>query len=461
MDAVDFEARDAIPHSGWPITRAQLEPYYDRAQELMGLGPNEYDVSAWAQREESLLPDSELLKTVIFQFGGQAAFVEEIPQQLEKEETVRILTHSHVRSLETHDSGKAVSIAYVTTLGGDTLQVRANTFVLALGGIENARLLLLSQGQGSTGLGNEHDLVGRYFMEHPHFMSGVFWPSDSSFFDQHDLYFPHLRRETTIQGKLALREEVIRREQLRNFCVSLNPTSDPSDRVYRSPSWDAHRVFRSHVCKGYLPDRPMRDLWTMLTHGGPLLRHILSQKVAEVSRRMGRLPSPNVAYQLHYFSEQAPNPSSRVRLSPSQVDDFGQPTAEVDLQFSSDDISDVLRGQEFIKQEVERHGLGTLELEEYDQLPPPGIKGGFHHMGTTRMHRSPRRGVVNPNGRIHSLSNLYVAGSSVFPTGGYANPTLTICALTIRLADHLKSKGRKPVAMGEAAPQRERGPADV
>lgn len=461
MDPIDFEARDEIPHSGWPLTRTQLEPYYERAQELMGLGPNEYDTSAWAPREETLLPDSDLLQTVIFQFGGQAAFVEEIPQRLEKEDTVRILTHSHVRSLEANGSGRAVSTAHVTTLGGHTLQIQANTFVLALGGIENARLLLLSTGRGSTGLGNEHDLVGRYFMEHPHFMSGVLWPSDPSLFDQHDLYFPHLRNETTIQGKLALREEVIRREQLRNFCVSLNPTSNPHDHVYRSPSWDAHRVFRSHLCKGYLPDRPLRDVWTMLSHGGPLLRHILSQKAAEVSRWMGRPPSPDVAYQLHYFSEQAPNPRSRVRLSTSQVDPFGRPTAELDLQFSADDISDVLRGQEFIKQEVERHGLGTLELEEYDQLPPPGIKGGFHHMGTTRMHRSPGRGVVNPDGRIHSVSNLYVAGSSVFPTGGYANPTLTICALTIRLADHLKSTKSEPITIGTAEPQTDRNPADT
>jgi len=438
LDPIDFEEREEIPHSGWPFTRRQLDPYYERAQRLLRLGPYEYAVEEWASRDETVLGKADPLQTVIFQFGGREPFAEEYPDELAASETTTILYHSHVRSLSTYESGRAVSTADVVTPNGSEFRVEANVFVLALGGIENARLLLLSKDQCPDGLGNEHDLVGRYFMEHPHFMSGLFWPSDPSLFDQDDLYFTNLRRNTTIQGKLALREDVLRREQLRNFCISLWPTADPYDKVYRSPAYDAVRMFKSTLRNGYLPDRPLRRGWTILRHGRRLVRHLAS-RVARKVRQAVDAPNSAVAYRLHHFSEQAPNPRSRVRLADDKLDPFGQPCAELDLQFTDDDIRDVLRGQEIIKEEVERKGLGRIEMEDYDQVPPPGIKGGFHHMGTTRMHSSPRQGVVDANSRVHSVENLYVTGSSVFPTSGYANPTLTICALAVRLADHLTS----------------------
>lgn len=439
MDTIDFEARDEIPYSGWPITRAQLDPYYERAQNLLHLGSNEYDATSWASPDELILPESEVLKTVVFQFGGRTPFSKIYPRDLANDLRTTILTHAHATSLLTHPGGTAVSGVQGTTINGRAFTVQANTVVLALGGIENARLLLLSNDRFGGGLGNEHDRVGRFFMEHPHFMSGVFWPSDPAIFEKDDFYYTQLRRDTTIQGKLALREEVLRREKLRNFCISLNPTWDPEDHVYLSPAYDAARVLRSTLRNGYLPDRPFQTIGSILRHPGRLGRHFWSRAVERVRKWRGGSRSP-VAYHLHYFSEQAPNPSSRVRLSRSKTDPFGWPCAELDLQYTADDIQDVLRGQELLKNQIERAGIGVFEGEDYDRLPPSGIKGGFHHMGTTRMHRDQRQGVVDANCRVHGLDNLYVAGSSVFTTGGYANPTLTICALSIRLADHLKAK---------------------
>jgi choline dehydrogenase-like flavoprotein len=450
MDAIDFEAREEIPHSGWPFGLDHLTPYYDRAQRLLQLGPSNYDASFWAPDEDLLLPESDLLQTVVFQFGNRRTFAEEYPAELADSETVTILTHAHVHSLSTLESGRSVSAVNVRTPEGGHFQIQANVFVLALGGIENARTLLLSNDRRSSGLGNEHDLVGRYFMEHPHFLSGKLWPADPSVFDRDDFYVQHERQHTMIQGKFALREDVLRRERLRNFCFSLVPTADPEDTLYRSAGWDAYRVLQSHLCKGDLPARPLRELLTMVGRGAPLVHHLVRQKRAQLRRWRGQSSSP-VAYQLHFYSEQAPNPASRVRLSDVQVDPYGQPVAELDLQFQPEDVADVLRGQQLIKEAVERNGLGTFEPESYDRLPPPGIKGGFHHMGTTRMHESPRWGVVDPDSRVHGLSNLYVAGSSVFPTGGYANPTLTICAMTLRLADHLKDIGNDRVADGHRA----------
>ena len=98
------------------------------------------------------------------------------------------------------------------------------------------------------------------------------------------------------------------------------------------------------------------------------------------------------------------------------------------------------RAQHLVAQELARLGWGSVREEELRRIPPDGITGGFHHMGTTRMHASPREGVVDPDARVHGVKNLYVAGSSVFPTAGFANPTLTIVALTLRLADHLRTR---------------------
>ena len=87
---------------------------------------------------------------------------------------------------------------------------------------------------------------------------------------------------------------------------------------------------------------------------------------------------------------------------------------------------------------LERSGFGRFYKELLDDTPPATTHGGYHHMGTTRMHSDPKQGVVDPNCQVHDVANLYIAGPSVFPTGGYANPILTIVALSVRLADHIK-----------------------
>lgn len=138
------------------------------------------------------------------------------------------------------------------------------------------------------------------------------------------------------------------------------------------------------------------------------------------------------------MSEQAPNPMSRVTLS-SEKDRFGRNFARLDWRLSAIDKQSIRRSQEILGKELNRAGLGRLYIELSDETPPQAITGGWHQMGTTRMHRDPRKGVVNEHCRVHGISNLYISGPSVFPTSGYANPALTIVALAVRLADHITS----------------------
>jgi choline dehydrogenase-like flavoprotein len=144
--------------------------------------------------------------------------------------------------------------------------------------------------------------------------------------------------------------------------------------------------------------------------------------------------------ELMVMTEQVPNPDSRITLS-SQRDRFGQPRARLDWQLTDDDYRTIEVGQRTIDEELRSAGIGRLEGKYADESPRPTLTGGWHHLGTTRMHDDPKQGVVDANCKVHGIRNLFIAGSSVFPTGGYANPTLTLVALAARLADHLQQLG--------------------
>jgi choline dehydrogenase-like flavoprotein len=140
--------------------------------------------------------------------------------------------------------------------------------------------------------------------------------------------------------------------------------------------------------------------------------------------------------------EQAPNPDSRVTLS-AEKDALGMPRAKLDWRMTELDKRSIRAFYQLLGTEIGRTGMGRVQIRDWllddDRTWPSSISGGWHHMGTTRMHADPRQGVVDVNCRVHGLGNLYVAGSSVYPTAGAANPTLTLVALSLRLSDHLKS----------------------
>jgi choline dehydrogenase-like flavoprotein len=158
------------------------------------------------------------------------------------------------------------------------------------------------------------------------------------------------------------------------------------------------------------------------------------QQRTDWSRRRGK-PRRFAAFELLLNLEQAPDPDNRVVLD-TDCDRFGLPRPVLHWRWRARDQANLVRLRALVADELERHGLGRVEVDA-DGIPDPNA---HHHMGTTRMHQDPRQGVVDAHGRVHGLSNLYVAGSSLFPTGGFANPTLTIVALALRLADHLEKQ---------------------
>ncbi len=427
LDSLDFEEREWVPNSGWPFRKAHLDPFYERAQSVCKVGPYRYDLEDWEEpgSRPGLPFVNGRVKTTIFQFARRSAFIEDHREQIKRSDNIITLLHASVTRLETDESAGTLSRVRARCLDGNAFWIRAKTFVLALGAIETPRLLLVSDQVQKCGLGNGNDRVGRYFMEHPHLWSGRFFPADDSLARRTGLYRLHRVDDIPVMGKLTIPEDVQRSERILNYCVSIHP-------VLYQP--------RSDVA----PDWPVVS-WPLLRAAGngetPAtdagLRSLVREVRSMVSRAVRNIRRPGFFFTLNHMSEQLPNPESRVTLS-DEKDVFGRRRAQLHWRVEPLDIFTLRRAQEILGEELRRSGLGRLEIEMKDDAPPPDLHGGWHHMGTTRMHVDRAKGVVDENCRIHGMSNAYIAGPSVFPTGGYANPVLTVVALAIRLADHIR-----------------------
>ena len=473
-EPIDFVDRDWVPHSGWPISRADLDPYYPQAAETVGLKVAERDLDVW--RAASPFPtmpfDDERITTVVAQIvpTRERRFAPRYRSELESASNVTVVLRANATEIETDGTGGAVDRVHVATLDGGRFTVNAGAFVLATGGIENPRLLLASDRVRPNGVGNDHDLVGRYFLEHPRFDAGVILPADKRM--PIGFYQPHNAAGSTILGYLSLSEAVAEAERLVDVQARLAPIYDPA--VQAALDSAAVTSLRGIVDSvrgagvGSLGDHLQRvagDLatWQQSIIGGGPIPVPLPEAVEEVMRQVGEddaesiLPLllgdiatagygelagtlPVTGISVSTRIESTPNPDSRVRLG-SERDALGMRRVELDWQLTDLDKHSVVRMMELLAAEFGRTGLGRvrIDIEETDPWPAD-LEGGWHHMGTTRMSDDPALGVVDRDCRVHGIDNLYIAGSSVFATAGSGTPTMTIVALALRLTDHLRGR---------------------
>jgi choline dehydrogenase-like flavoprotein len=427
FDALDFCERDWVPHSGWPITRAQLEPFYRRAHAVCELGSYSYAVEDWARWGEQPLKTGPEVETHVFHLSRTRFGLRYRKLTLEAPNIMTCLG-VHAVNIESDPLGQLATQITGKTLGGKEVSVVARAFVLAAGGLENPRLLLLSREQMSAGLGNRYDQVGRFFMDHLYLDSGVLELAEPNAWSR--LYSVHRAHEARIEGVLALTDNVQRRYALLR-CAFLFPPRWRTGAAYYSPAVTSLLALVRAVRLGHVP-------YEWKVH----VRAILAGH-REVSKTtvgmLGERWRPPRRLMLRAFAEQAPNPDSRVTLA-DRVDALGRPLARLDWQVRKSDFDSLRQAHEVLRRAIECVGLGRVDLPALlqDDAWTARVTGGYHHMGTTRMHVDPRHGVVDADCKVHGIANLFIAGSSVFPTGGYANPTLTIIALAVRLADHLK-----------------------
>ena len=433
FDAIDFEARDWVPYSGWPFGLAELEPFYRQAQEICQLGPFTYRGQDWLGDGETLVafaPDR--FESLVWQYSPPTRFGEVYRAELERADDLDILLHASVVEIEAGESLAQVAALRLATLDGKRFAARAHSYVLACGGLENPRLLLASNRQARDGLGNGHDVVGRYFMEHPHIVAARALVADPALLDfyDYDLRLPP-RRGQEVVGCMHLSEQAQRSEGLLNYdaCVT-------ADNIGASGYAALRRVWNS-LEQGQAPGDLLGDLRTALFDIDDTFAGLLGRfGVREYRSAAG-------SFRLWSFAEQAPNPDSRVQLD-GERDALGMPRIRLDWRMTELDKRSLLGANEALAKEFGRTGIGRIQIHDWLQDGSAGwseeLTGGYHPMGTTRMADDPKRGVVDRDGRVHGIANLYVAGSSVFPTGGSANPTLTLVALALRLAEHLKTE---------------------
>lgn len=438
LDSWDFDKRDWVKDSGWPFGLDELRPYYARTHALLKLGENNFEPAYWEAAihrndvRRHPFPSGKVRDT-ISQFSPPVRFGREYREDLEKARYVRVFLHANALNIDTDRAAREVTQIDVGTLSGRRFSMKAKVFVLATGGIENARLLLSSNKVQAAGLGNGNDLVGRYFMDHPRIMSAKVnfkkqWARnklyDIKYHYQNTAVAAH---GTFISSQFALTKDVLEREKLLN-----------------ARSW-FYSVFRGENTKG--SEALIRCKQALLGKDQPGwnfsadVLQMMAHPVDTACFGLARLLQPRpliTEVKIQTIVEAEPNRDSRVTLS-EKKDSLGLNRVKVDWQVTELVKRTFDRTVALIADELQRGGVADVELDEpLEGKPwPAQLEGTWHHMGTTRMHDSPKEGVVDRNCKVHGMSNFYIAGSSVFPTVGANFPTITIAAMTLRLSEHI------------------------
>ncbi|WP_395022548.1 GMC oxidoreductase [Dongia sp.] len=397
---LDFEGRDALGIPAWPITRADLDPYYRRAQAICQLGAFDFDdPEPWEARTglaPIALPGDDLV-TRFFIYSPPTRFGEVYRDDVAKAANVNTYLNSNVVEILPNEAANRIERLKVATLGGNGFEIRPRLCILAVGGIENARLLLASNSVQAAGLGNGNDLVGRYFMEH------VTAPGDVA--------------------AIALADET----RLPYYYVHTPDVDRASMRAILMPS-DAY-LKRSNGLGISL------SLYESHKPGAAPLEPAV---IAMLKSLGGDAALSGMIYGVACALEPLPSAENRVTLIGDR-DALGLPRSRLTWRPTRAERDALTNNLDALARSFGAWG-GAVKL-----LVPEGadwsddeIGWGNHHMGTTRMSADPKRGVVDANGRVHGIGNLLVAGSSVFPSCGAVNPTFTIVALALRMADHIK-----------------------
>ena len=468
MDPVDFESRDYVANSGWPISYSDLFPYYPKANELAEAGRFSYESS------EALGPhvapmirgfDSSKIRTTgLERFSCPTHFGTRYFKRLQLAPGIKVWLGANCVRLGLHADGRSLQSTEFATLSGTRFSVVARATVLATGGIETARLMLASRDISLAGVGNVHDVVGRYYMCH---IAGNVGTLSLKGSPSNVLHGYEMAPEGIYcRRRLSVTAEEQRRRGLANAVARLHfpRITDPSHRNGVLSGLFLARKLISYEYGKRLNDGNTATLGTYTRHllnviADPLdtsafLAHWLTKRtLADRKFPSVILRNRTNRFSLEMHGEQTPIANSRVTLS-DQVDALGTPKVRVDWRYCAADIESLRRTLDLMAEEFEASGTGRFEYQREtleQDLTRFGAYGG-HHIGTTRMGDDVRSSVVNADCQVHSVHNLFIAGSAVFPTSSQANPTLTLIALALRLGDTLSKRlDTRPVSRTEKA----------
>jgi choline dehydrogenase-like flavoprotein len=458
FDKIDFEKRDWIPNSGWPISYDELLPFYKRANKLLKAGNFEYDIdeTSLVERLEIIegFDNSSFHSNKIERWSTPVNFAVEFFSDLENNPLVKVLMDTHLIRIETETRKDIISSIFVSDRY-KSFSIYAKTFILACGGIENPRLLLASRNRfHPNGIGNDFDVVGRYYMAH---LNGFF--ADLEPKNRTNILFNFERDSEKVyfRRRWWVTDTAQKKYKIGNVIFFLHKSQNSEG--HRDPLFSL--VFIVKFLIALINTHSLSNIKIKFKENKIVLKQHFKEIIKGIWKQIPQiitlyfkrfnkrrlpfiLPSVNISkLGLYFQSEQVPNPESRITLSENNFDEFGMPRANVDIKFSEIDKRTVSEAHNIFLTQFNSRNLGNYilyneNLDECIHKRISNFNSAAHHLGTTRMASDAKVGVVDKNCKVHGIDNLYVAGSSVFPTGGHANPTLTIVALSIKMADYLK-----------------------
>lgn len=459
LDPIDFEARDWIPHSGWPIGFDAVNDHIGRATDFCEAGPADYGAATGlpgrptAMVEGVASADVELDR--IERFSLPTDFGKRHRATLAAAPTVKVLLNAPVVAIDTDEDGNAAAGVTVALPEGGRRAIRARRVVVAAGGLETPRLLLASNAARPAGLGNERDLVGRFYQTH---VEGRF--GQLAFGAPAQVDYDRAANGVYCRRYLCLSAPAQRRDKLAQLV--LRPFfPDIADPAHRNAVLSAAYFAKSGLVPEYarilagagggVAER--LDTKTAAAHlrnivvGAPGLALFAARWLRLRTFATRKLPSimlrhPDGLYPVNINAEQVPDRDCRVTLAADR-DSIGLPRLKIDWRLSATDIDLLHRGLLRIQAALATSGTVRLDLDA-DRLAEQvaSVTPISHHMGTARMGESAATGVCDGDGQLFGTRGVYICGAATFPTSGFANPTLSIVALAMRLADHLSSTDR-------------------
>jgi len=426
LSEIDFETRSWLPHSGWPIRKDALDPYYPQAKTVCELGTDGFNLASFPRKGLELIPfDTTKIVPRVWHLSTPTRFGNKYRNELVNAANIDVYLNANVTEFQVNNDVSRVTRATLKTLDGQKAYVVARFFILACGGIENARILLISNSTAPKGLGNNHDLVGRFYIDHLRCEEAAFVAAnDNRLLDT--MVGGFKKNGFLFEPVLCPSRATQEREQTLNWLAEFKT-------AYAKDDWAlAMHHLKNSFQSGRWPSDFSHDVWTVISN--------LDSVSKDIYQRLTARPLTIVAR-----CEVAPDPESRITLM-AERDALGQQKVRRHFRVTLREKHTLRNAMRLVGEELGRMGIGRVKLADWlladnDVWPSPHKQyGGVHHIGTTRMAADPKYGVVNSDCRVHGIENLYIGGSSVFPTAGYAHPTLSIVAMALRLADHIKGR---------------------
>lgn len=437
FDPIDFQRRNWIEHSGWPITYDEVAKYYPEAEAYCRVAKEGCDFSLWREKltREGMFSDSSMFESVIAKSpASPTLFFEEYGKALVDNKSIRVIKNANVVDVDYQTEQQNVQAAVFQTFSGVQHRVKAKAFVMCMGGIENARMLLHFNERYDNKLGNQYDNVGRYFMEHPTVRAAHFLPLDENGIDKIHREGIVVDNELTLRGRASLSEHAQSEHQTFNMRMYFNKKS----KIVLSDGVSSSHVVRNSLKESEIPDEFGSHLLNIIKDIDHIAESFLQK---EFDRTLFDSVHEFGGYQLLAMIEQTPHRDNRIKLG-TTTDAIGLKKIKIDFHVTEQDKQRTWKTLELLSKDTAIQKLGRIKLlkERESRIWGSQLGYGQHHMGTTRMSDRAEEGVVDASSKVFGTNNLYVAGSSVFPTGGHVPPTLTIVAMAIKLANEIKHR---------------------